>query len=156
MDAGAILGSAGLIWILIAVALVAGELLSPGVFLIFLAVGALATGLTTLAIPVPFLLQLLSFTAWSAVAVAIGRRWYTQFPVPSADPLLNDRAARMVGETVVVVEAISDGRGRVRIGDSEWLAAGADAPAGARVRVVAVRDSTVITEPLPPLAPPVG
>lgn len=156
MDAGAILGSAGLIWILIAVALVAGELLSPGVFLIFLAVGALATGLTALAIPVPFLFQLLSFTAWSAVAIAIGRRWYTQFPVPSADPLLNDRAARMVGETVVVVEAISDGRGRVRIGDSEWLAAGADAPAGARVRVVAVRDSTVITEPLLPLAPPVG
>lgn len=154
MDAGAILGSAGLIWILIAVALVVGELLSPGVFLIFLAAGALATGLTALAIPVPFMLQLLSFTAWSAVAVAIGRRWYTQFPVATSDAMLNDRSARLVGETVVVVEAINSGRGRVRVGDGEWIASGADTPIDTRVRVVAVRDGTVMVEPLPPLAPP--
>lgn len=155
MSSSEILGSAGLVWIMLAVALVIGELASPGVFLIFLAAGALVTGVTMLALPdIPFLVQLVSFTAWSAVAVAIGRRWYTQFPVATSDAMLNDRSARLVGETVVVVEAISGGRGRVRVGDGEWIASGADTPVGTRVRVLAVRDGTVMVEPLPPLAQP--
>ena len=35
-------------------------------------------------------------------------------------------------------QAIVGGRGRVRIGDSSWIAEGPDLPAGTRVRVVAV------------------
>ncbi len=151
MSSSEILGSAGLVWIMLAVALVIGELASPGIFLIFLAAGALVTGVTLLALPdVPFLVQLVSFTAWSAVAVAIGRRWYTQFPVATSDAMLNDRSARLVGEVVTVVAALDGGEGRVRVGDGEWRASGGMADVGARMRVVAVRDGVLIVEPLPP------
>ncbi|MBX9858618.1 MAG: NfeD family protein [Sphingomonas sp.] len=151
MSSSEILGSAGLVWIMLAVALVVGELASPGIFLIFLAAGALVTGMTMLALPdIPFLVQLVSFTAWSAVAVAIGRRWYTQFPVATSDAMLNDRSARLVGEIVTVVAALDGGEGRVRVGDGEWRASGSTADVGARMRVVAVRDGVLIVESLPP------
>lgn len=151
MSSSEILGSAGLVWIMLAVALVIGELASPGIFLIFLAAGALVTGVTMLALPdIPFLVQLVSFTAWSAVAVAIGRRWYTQFPVATSDAMLNDRSARLVGEIVTVVAALDGGEGRVRVGDGEWRASGSTADVGARMRVVAVRDGVLIVEALPP------
>ncbi|MBY0283767.1 MAG: NfeD family protein [Sphingomonas sp.] len=151
MSSSEILGSAGLVWIMLAVALVIGELASPGIFLIFLAAGALVTGVTMLALPdIPFLVQLVSFTAWSAVAVAIGRRWYTQFPVATSDAMLNDRSARLVGEIVTVVAALDGGEGRVRVGDGEWRASGSTADVGVRMRVVAVRDGVLIVESLPP------
>lgn len=151
MSFGDLVGNAGLVWIALAVVLAGAELASPGIFLIFLAAGALFTGATALAIPgLPFLLQLGAFTLWSAVAVLIGRRWYNQFPVASADPMLNDRAARLVGETVTVVVALNGGEGRVRVGDGEWRASGTTADIGARMRVVAVRDGVLIIEPLPP------
>ena len=40
------------------------------------------------------------FALASAAAVTAGRRWYRDNPVPSDDPLLNDRVARLIGETL--------------------------------------------------------
>lgn len=141
---------APLLWLIAAVVLAGVELIGPGVFLIFLAIGALVTAGITAAVPgVPLALQFGSFALWSAVSIGIGRRWYRQFPVPSDDPLLNDRAARLVGEVVTVTQAIADGTGRVRLGDSEWIATGPDAPVAARLHVVAVRGSTLVVAPIP-------
>ena len=127
----------GLAWLIAAVLLGAAELVVPGVFLVFLAAAAAITGGFLLLFPeLPIPAQLLSFAAWSAIAVLIGRRWYSDNRPESSDPLLNDRVARLLGETVTVTQAIDGGTGRVRVGDSEWLARGPDTPAGARVRVI--------------------
>lgn len=151
MSSDQLLANAGLVWLVIGVVLAIAELAAPGVFLIFVAVAALITGVTAFALPdLPVLLQLLSFTLWSIAVVAIGRRWYVEFPVPSADPQLNDRAARLIGETVTVCEAIEGGAGRVRLGDGNWPAIGPDCAAGTRLRIAAVRGATLIVEPLPP------
>lgn len=139
-----------LLWLIAAVALGIAELLVPGVFLVFLAVAAAITGALALLLPeLPVAGQLLGFALWSALAVLIGRRWYRDFPVPSADPLLNDRVARLVGEVVTVTEPISDHGGRVRVGDGEWPARGPDMPAGARVRITGATGATLRVEPLP-------
>ena len=129
----------GLAWLIAAVLLGAAELVVPGVFLVFLAAAAAITGGFLLLFPeLPIPAQLLSFAAWSAIAVLIGRRWYSDNRPESSDPLLNDRVARLLGETVTVTQAIDGGTGRVRVGDGEWLARGPDTPAGARVIVVGV------------------
>src|SRR3546814_9021907 len=88
----------------------------------------------------PAAFQFALFGLLSIGAVYVGRRWYTANPVESSDPLLNDRAVRLVGETVVVVSVIEDGHGRVKVGDSVWSARGPDAEVGARVRVVGAED----------------
>ena len=53
-------------------------------------------------------------------------------------PALNQRGHQLVGRTVLVVEAIIAGRGRVRVGDSLWIAEGADAPIGRAVVITGV------------------
>lgn len=129
----------GYAWLLLAVALSVAELAVPGVFLIFVAIAAGITGLLSLLFPALTLsAELVAFGAWSVVTVLIGRRWYVDYPVDSDDPLLNERGARLIGQSVPVVEAIVGGNGRVRVGDSDWIARGPDLPTGTRVRIVGV------------------
>jgi membrane protein implicated in regulation of membrane protease activity len=133
------------------VILAAVELVVPGVYLVFIAIAAALTGALALILPeLGVGGQLIGFAAWSIVTVMIGRRWYRDFPVETTDPLLNDRAARLVGEVVTVVEPIEGGHGRVRVGDGEWPAEGPDTPSGTRVRIVAARGTALTVEPLPP------
>ena len=137
------------LWLAAALAFGVAELLAPGVFLIFLALAAGITGATVLAMPaLPLAAQLGSFGAWSAVAVLIGRHWYGEPREGAGDPLLNDRAARLVGETVTVAEPIVHGRGRVVVGDSVWLARGPELPTGERVSVIAVDGAVLIVAPV--------
>ena len=97
-------------WLIAAAALAIAELAAPGVFLVFLALAAGITGLALLALPdLPLAAQIASFAAWSVVSVMIGRRWYKDYPIASEDALLNDRAARLIGETVTVEVAIEHG-----------------------------------------------
>lgn len=139
----------GLVWLIAALALGGAELIVPGVFLVFLAFAAAVVGVFLMLFPdLPLWAQFLAFAAWSVIAVLVGRRWYADNRPESTDPLLNDRVARLLGEVVTVTQAIDGGRGRVRVGDGEWLAIGADVPAGTRVRVTGVRDTALIVEPI--------
>lgn len=142
-------------WLIAAVLLGGAELLVPGVFLVFLAFAAAVTGAFLLLFPeLPLPAQLLSFAAWTAIAVWIGRSWYRDNPVDSSDPLLNDRVARLLGETVTVVQSIDGGTGRVKVGDGEWLARGPDTPAGTRVRVIGADGTALKVDHLPTLQGP--
>ena len=85
--------------------------------------------------PIGLPVQIMIFAALAMIAVFSGRRYLASNPVVPADPLMNDRGGRMVGETVVVTHAIDDGHGKVRHGDSEWLAKGPDAEPETRMRV---------------------
>ncbi|WP_010545548.1 NfeD family protein [Sphingomonas elodea] len=139
-----------LLWLIAATVLGIAELIVPGVFLVFIAIAAALTGVVTLLLPdLAPAGQILGFIAWSAVTVLLGRRWYREFPIASADPLLNDRVARLIGDVVTVVEPISDHGGRVRVGDGEWPARGPDSPAGTRVRITGAKGTTLLVEPLP-------
>jgi membrane protein implicated in regulation of membrane protease activity len=141
--------SAGSLWLIVALVLGVAELIVPGVFLVFLAIAAAITGVATLALPdLPAAAQLASFAVWSGVTVIVGRRWYRDYPVPTSDPLLNDRGARLVGEIVTIEQAIDDGHGRVRVADGVWPAKGPDADAGTRVRVVDVQNGVLVVEPM--------
>lgn len=133
-------------WIAAALVLALAELALPGFFLVFIAIGAGATGLVLVLFPAPILLQAVLFAAFIAGAVALGRRYYRR-RTASADPLINERSARLIGRVVTVSEAMRNGEGRVTIGDGAWTARGPDAPAGTSVRVIAVSGSAVEVEP---------
>ena len=135
-------------WLLAAIVLGIAELLVPGVFLIWLAAAAAATGLLTLAFGIDLPFQLAAFALVSIAAVYFGRRWYLANPMPSADPMLNDRAARLTGRTVVVTAAIVNGEGRVRVGDSVWSCRGPDCSEGSRVRITGADGSCLKVEPV--------
>lgn len=135
------------VWFVAALALGIAELIAPGFFMIFLAIGAAVTGAVLLALPDQHLLvQALIFAGATAVSAALGYRWYRK-TAPTEDPLLNDRAGRLVGEIVTVTEPITAGGGRVKVGDGAWPARGPDAPLGARVRVVGANSGELLVEP---------
>jgi hypothetical protein len=61
---------------------------------------------------------------------------------------MNRRGARLVGEIAVVTEAIEPGsNGRVHYGDSDWLARGAQAAVGERVRITGSDGAVLLVEP---------
>ena len=123
-------------WWLIAAALLGIlEIFLPGIFLIWMAAAAALTGIIAALLPISLPFQLAIFGLLAMAAVFGGRRHYERNPVPSSDPLLNDRTARLIGQNVLVVTAIENGEGRVKVGDSVWAARGPDAPSGARVVV---------------------
>jgi len=144
-------------WLIAAAVMGIAEMIVPGVFLIWLAAAAAVTGVVALALPIDPAAQFALFGLLSLAAVYFGRRMYAANPVESSDPLLNDRATRLIGETLVVVAAIENGRGRVAVGDTVWPARGADAATGSRVRVTGAEGTALLVEPLAgPASPPPG
>jgi len=64
----------------------------------------------------------------------------------SDQPDLNRRAEQLIGRVLLLEEAIEGGRGKVRVGDTLWLAEGAELPAGTRVKVTGVRRDALQVE----------
>lgn len=135
------------IWAAIGLLLAAAEILVPGVYLIWLAVAALITAVMTFVFDPGVPLQIVNFVFLSLIIAFSARRILRDTPIFSADPLLNKRGARLVGETAVVVQDFAGGSGRVRLGDSEWLAKGVDMKAGERVRVTGSEGTTLLVAP---------
>jgi membrane protein implicated in regulation of membrane protease activity len=133
-------------WLALGLVLAVGEMTIPGVFLIWMAGAAVITGLVTWVVPLSVPLQVVLFAVLSVGAVFIGRNWLRANPIEPADPLMNDRGARAIGETVVVTQVIEGGEGRVKLGDSEWIAKGPDAEPGTRMRVAAHNGSILMVE----------
>ena len=134
-------------WLLAAALLGIFEIFLPGIFLIWMAAAAAVTGLLAALLPITLPFQLALFALLAMAAVYGGRRHYERNPVASSDPLLNDRTARLIGQNVIVVTAIENGEGRVKVGDGVWSARGPDAPAGSRMRVVGAQGNCLTVEP---------
>lgn len=138
-------------WLAIAAALAVAEIIAPGIFMIWLAAAAALTGLAVWLIPgmgPPVGLQLVIFAVLAFGSVYVGRFIMRRNPGTSTDPLLNNRAARLVGEIGTVMDPIANGSGRVQVADSPWPAVGPDAPLGAKVRIVGVEGTRLRVEPL--------
>jgi len=138
-----------LLWGILAIILAIAELVAPGVFIIWLALAAaLTAGLISL-VPIDGPFQLFAFAIFSALSVSGGRLWYLARPVEPEDALLNDPSARLIGRKVTVIEALDQGRGRVRVDDGSWPATGPDAPVGSAMIVVAVNGSVLTVAHVP-------
>lgn len=140
-------------WLALGLILAGAEMAFPGVFLIWMAAAAIITGIVAWQLDIGVPLQVVVFAVLSIVSVFTGRRWLRDNPVEAADPLLNRRGAQLVGQTGVITAAIEGGSGRVRHGDSEWLASGDDIEAGTRVRITGTNGAVLLVERI---APPSG
>ena len=85
-----------------------------------------------------------------SVLVVFWVRRYVRPDMTISDlPDLNVRGQQYVGRSLVVEQAIQNGRGKVRVGDGVWAVEGPDAPAGARVTVVGARGPVLVVERAP-------
>jgi membrane protein implicated in regulation of membrane protease activity len=134
------------LWMIAGAALAIAEMLVPGVFLIWIGAAAALTGVLALLLPIGVIAQFLIFAVASVAAIYAGRSYLSRNPIVSADPLLNDKSARLIGTIVTAVEPVDALQGRVKVGDGVWSARGADAATGDRLRVVGSEGGVLVVE----------
>ena len=134
-------------WVILAVILAAGEVVSLSFFLAPFAVGAIAAALLDAA-GVGAIGQFAAFLASSLLLLAIVRpiaRRHVSMP-----PQLRTGTAALVGETAVVLERISNDEdvGSVRLKGQVWTARAYDDDdsyePGSRVHVMEIRGATAL------------
>lgn len=136
-----------LIWILVGLLLLGAEILLPGVFLLWIGVAAIGTGVMLFFAAPPFWVTVTVFivTLAAGIAVALQLRRGER-----PRPRVNTPDAGLVGRSGVLIEPGLTGP-RVRVGDSDWAARlprdVADSPAGTHVRVEGVDGTTLVVRP---------
>ena len=69
---------------------------------------------------------------------------YFRLREPKTDrPLLNRRAAQLIGQEFALTTAIELGRGKIRIGDALWTVTGPELALGTKVKVMATDGVTL-------------
>ena len=133
-------------WLILAVVLFVLETIVSGVHFVWFGLAAAVVGVGCFVFDIPWEWQLIAFAIISCVTVLFVRRFADSEVGDSDAPDLNVRADQYIGRVVTVEEAISDGRGKVRVGDTLWSAKGTDAPKGARVKITGAQGTVLVVE----------
>ncbi|HTA64454.1 MAG TPA: NfeD family protein [Xanthomonadaceae bacterium] len=133
-----------IVWACVAVVLMGAEMAAPGAFMLWL--GIAAAGVFAIVLVVPDLApiwQAVWFVLLSAVSVTVYWTIFRKTRTQSDQPLLNRRALQHIGHRYPLAIAIVNGQGKAQVGDSLWLVAGPDLPAGATIEVIGVEGTTL-------------
>lgn len=138
---------AWVIWLVVAGALVIGEILTQTLVLGLLSVGGLAAA-GTAALGVPLAGDLAVFAVVSGIGYVLLRPLER---LHRREPALLTGTALLEGRTAVVTEAITEHSGRVKVGGETWaaraLSAGTGAAVGESVVISSVDGATVVVYP---------
>jgi inner membrane protein len=141
-------------WMVLGFVLLTLEILTPGVFMLWIGLAALVVGALSLMLwNAGFWIwevQVVVFLALALISAFTGKKIMGGRRDDSDQPLLNRRGDQLIGRTATLTEPIADGRGRVKIGDTMWRVSGPDLPAGTKVRVKAATDMDLelVVEPV--------
>jgi len=133
-------------WLSLGGLLLAAEKLGGNGYLLWSGVAAVVTGLLVWLVPFGWELQGVIFAVLTLIAawlwwLWLSRRVREQKP---ADASLNQRGQQLVGRRFILDNALVNGRGHMRVGDSSWpVSAESDLPAGSKVEVIAVEGITL-------------
>jgi inner membrane protein len=134
-------------WWIAAGLLIILEALAPGAVFLWLGISGAVVGLIAWLNPgLSWEMQTSLFAIFSVVSIVVWRKFMKTKPTETDHPSLNERAQALTGRELSLLEAIQNGQGRVKIGDSVWLVEGPDLPQGATVRVTEVNGATLTVE----------
>ena len=138
----------GLIWILVGILLLFGELFLPGVFLLWIGLATIATGLLVMLFDPTFGSTVLLFNLLLLAGVGLGIKYR---PKTRGHPAVNMANSGLVGRSGHVISVDSVGL-RVRVGDSDWAARLPrdieSTMEGTAVRIEAVDGTVLVVRPL--------
>jgi membrane protein implicated in regulation of membrane protease activity len=141
-------------WVIAGLILMSLETLVPGVHFLWFGISAVLVGIVAFlaaamglgeAFSLPW--QLVLFALVSVVVVFWVRGLSRHEQAVTDEPDLNVRGAQYIGRVVIVEDAISGGRGKVRVGDTLWPAQGSDTAKGARVKITGTNGTVFVVEP---------
>jgi inner membrane protein len=127
------------LWWIIAGILLIGELVAPGIFLLWLAAAAALTAIIDLVFNLSWQGEVATFAVLSFGLVLASWRYVMASRRPKTDqPHLNQRHGAYVGRVFPLETAITNGSGKVRIEDALWDVDGPDLAKGERVKITGV------------------
>lgn len=137
----------GWLWAILGLLLVGGEILAPGVFLIWLGLAALLTGAIVGVANLGWQAACIIFAVLAVACVVAGRLLTRRKnEEPDAATGLNDRGRQLIGRVFRLEATMTGGEGRIRVGDSSWRITGPELLAGTEVKVVRVDGATLVVE----------
>jgi len=137
----------GWLWAILGLLLIGGEVLAPGVFLIWLGLAALVTGAVVGLTGMGWQAAMLVFAVLAVICVLIGRLLTRRRgEEPDAATGLNDRGRQLIGKVFRLEATMTGGEGRIRVGDSSWRVIGPELLAGTEIKVVRVEGATLVVE----------
>ncbi|MDD4657966.1 MAG: NfeD family protein [Eubacteriales bacterium] len=138
------------IWLIVAVILLAGELMTEGFFLFWFALGALGAAITAL-ITKSLPLQLLIFILLSGCLLFFSRQIVEKLSRGKSDLQTNVQA--LVGKTGIITKAVSPHeKGLIKINGEEWSCVSQNntvLPEGALAQVESLQGVTLTVSPAP-------
>ena len=135
-----------LAWLVLGGLLLAAEMLGGNGYLLWSGVAAVVTGVLAWVIPFGWEWQGVLFAVLTMLAAGLWGQWLSRRVKQQkpADASLNLRGQQLVGRRFQLDNALVNGRGHMRVGDSSWpVSADDDLAAGTRVEVTAVEGITL-------------
>ncbi|MGP3590144.1 NfeD family protein [Vagococcus sp. WN89Y] len=135
-----------LVWLTLGGLLLAAEMLGGNGYLLWSGVAAVVTGLLAWVMPFSLEWQGVLFALLTMLAAWLWWKWLNKRvrQQKPADASLNQRGQQLVGRRFQLDNALVNGRGHMRVGDSSWpVIADADLLAGTRVEVISVEGITL-------------
>ncbi|ANR78389.1 MULTISPECIES: NfeD family protein [Kosakonia] len=146
MIAALLLEHTHLAWLVLGGLLLAAEMLGGNGYLLWSGVAAVVTGLLAWVIPFGWEWQGVLFAVLTMLAAWLWWQWLSRRVKQQkpADASLNLRGQQLIGRRFQLDNALVNGRGHMRVGDSSWpVSADDDLAAGTRVEVTAVEGITL-------------
>ena len=137
-------------WMAAGVLLIIAEVFIPGTFVMWFGFGAILTGIFVGILDgLSIASQILIFVIMSVISLGIGYMVYGKFfglnEEKNTD--LKTGAQRYIGKTFIVSEDIRNGKGKVTVGDTVWLARSKQKIAkGSEVVVTGVEGTELLVE----------
>jgi len=136
-------------WWVFAIILLILEIFSPGAFFMWMSAAAGIIGAILFISPdLSWQVQFVLFAVTSIITIIVGKVWFSRNPIKTEMPSLNTREDELINRTFEVVQAIENGSGRVKVGESTWKANGPDCDVGVSVRVIGVNGAELSVEPI--------
>lgn len=137
-------------WSALGLILILFELFVPGVYLFWFGLAGLAVswGIYMMLIPESVTVQLFVFSVFSCLTTLAGVYIYkkveNKFKGVKEYKNLNDLAGQYVGQVATLTQDAVDGKSKVKVGDSVWLAmTNEDLKAGEKVLITGVEKGVI-------------
>jgi membrane protein implicated in regulation of membrane protease activity len=140
-------------WLTLGGLLLAAEMLGTSGYLLWSGLAAVLVGLIEWMFPFSWTSQGALFAVLTVLCVFFWYRWMRYRETSQQPNTLNQRGSQLIGMHLTLDNALKDGFGHVRIGDSSWrVQAKEDLPAGTPVIVTGVVGITLMVQPRFPSA----
>ncbi len=129
-------------WLVLGVVLMVAEVVVPGVYLLWVGLAALLTGIVAYVLPnLGWEIHAVFFAIAMVGCAVLGYRLYAKGGAEENG--LNRRGTEFIGQTYTLETAVVGGVGRLKVSDSPWRIVGPDLPAGAKIRIVAIKGTSL-------------